>query len=884
MDAIRWRQLQDLFETARSLDDDRRERLLQSQAARDADLADRLRALLDADAHTGVIDALAPRFVSLGRLLDDSRPDRIGAYRVVREVGRGGMGIVYLAERVDGDFEQRVAVKLINGVYHDSRLHRRFLNERRILAGLQHPGIARLLDGGMTGDGRPYLVMEYVDGLTLTDYADLHRLDVRGRLRLFLEVCAAVQHAHQNLVIHRDLKPANILVSDDGRVHLLDFGIATLIDPAFDGEGHPPTRFDSQIMTPQYASPEQLRGESLTTASDIYALGVLLYELVCGVSPYRLEPGSAAGIARLIGEQDPERPSARVRRVPHAAASRGTSSEHLARQLRGDLDGIVMMALRKEPQRRYASADMLRQDLERYLAGQPVIAHRGSRRYRAGKFLRRHRTETAAGVIVMLTLVAGLVMAAWQGRTTARERDRAELALAESTGVTTFLIELFQSGDQGRESLSSGLAAIDLLNRGARRADQLAGQPLVHARLLDAVGQMFFHLGRLDEAQQKLERAVTIRRTTPGASGMDLAGSLIHLSWIHRARRDYDRARPLLAEAIEIRRRLLPAGHPDIGEALHELGRVTFGTEQERLFREALDHLGAMPPTAERRISVLHMLSTNLRRQGRLADAVAVNREALAEAERQFGPEHHVTGHAMIFLGDHVRDIERDAAAAEQFFRRGLELLTRHYGDHSVRLIHGLNSLAQLSSDRDQDSAEALYRRALTIAASATGPDHPRVAEQLHLLAAELARQQRAVEAEPLARRALELTIETVGARHQTVATRRLPLVARVLDEQRRHTEADLTYRRAFDDTEPGDVMAGEMHRDYGLMLLRRGDHARAEQQLLQSLARLERGYGGRAHPNVDETKRALMSLYRRMNRPDSVEQYRVAPGRFVAY
>ena len=890
MDPARWQRLQDLFAQARACSRDARERLLDDHARADPALVAEVRALLAADSSTGVMDAFAPRLASVAGLLEVGVPARVGPYSVVSEIGRGGMGTVYLAERVEGDFEQRVAIKLIASADTGDPMHQRFLAERRILAGLVHPHIARLLDGGVTEDGRPYLVMEYVDGQPITGYCDERQLDIRARLRLFADVCAAVQHAHQNLVIHRDLKPSNILVSTDGRVHLLDFGIAKLLDPG--GGATPQTRLESRLMTPEYASPEQVRGETLGTTTDIYSLGVLLYELLCGRAPYRFRTASPLEIATVICEQDPERPSLRVTRAstpedladPETAArQRATSVDRLARQLDGDLDAIVLMAMRKEPSRRYASADVLRQDVDRYLSGLPVLAHRGGRRYRIGKFLRRHKVEAAAAAVVVAALAGGLSAAVIQERRASRERDRAEQALAESTGVTEFLLQLFETGGAG-DVPAAQLTALDLLQRGAHQADDLANQPAVHGRLLDVVGQMSYRLGRLDEAQARLERAVAIRRATPGVSPVDLATSLIHLAWVHRMRNDYDRARPLVREALALRRAALPAGHPDIAEALYELGWLSFGVEQEALYREGIAILAGVPAAADRRITLLQALTTNLRRQGRLAEAVAAGRDSLALAEAAFGPEHHTTGYAMIHLADHVSDIEQDLAAAERMYRKGLELMRREHGDRSVRLLHGMNSLGRLLSARADPEAELVFRAALDISRSATGPDHPRVADQMHKLAAALAKLGRLAQAEALARESLALTIKTMGRSHQVVASSRLTLLAEVLDLQGRHTDADRTYASALEQLAASGVLHGEMRRGYGLMLLRRGDIAGAEAQLLQSLATLEGVYQGRPHPNVDESRRALMALYRQAGKPAMVERYRAPEGRFIPY
>jgi serine/threonine-protein kinase len=892
MDRHRWEELQDLFLEARALTNKEREALLEARVQTDPALVAQVRSLLATDAQPGVMDALSPQLPSLSHVLKEPLPERIGAYRVVSEIGRGGMGVVYLGERADGQFQQRVAIKLVDTTDAGDPLHQRFLAERQILAGLVHPHIARLLDGGITEDGRPFLAMEYVDGLPITTYCDHHHLDVRARLRLFTDVCAAVQHAHQNLIVHRDLKPSNILVSNDGRVHLLDFGIAKLIDPAASAAHAPLTRMELRVMTPEYASPEQVRGEVLTTASDLYSLGVLLYELLTGRSPYRLTTRTPREVATAVCEQDVERPSTRAKRADRGddpdrpdvvARFRSTSVDRLARQLRGDLDGMVLMAMRKEPGRRYASADMLRQDIERHLTGVPVLAHWGSRRYRIEKFVRRHRVEVAAAVIVFASLVSGLAIAIRESRRANLERDRAQQALAESEGVTNFLLELYRTGDPG-DPPPTQLSALDLLQRGALRATELSGQPIVHARLLDVMGQMSLYLGQLDEAQRQLEQAVAIRRVTLGDRCPALAASLIHLSWVHRARSDYEPARALVAEALAIRQRALPAGDQDIAEALYELGWLNFGPEQERLYREALAITDGTGAATERRVTYLQALSTNLRRQGRLDEAVDAGREALRVAEQAFGPDHHATGDAMIHLADHVTDIEQDHVAAEQLYRRGLELMQRHWGDNSTRLIHGLHSLGSLLAARDDGEAEQLFRRALAIRQSATGPEHAQVADELQLLAGELMRQRRLDEAEALARQALDLSARTLGPRSPVIPNARMPFLAEVLEKKGMHAEADRIYRSAIEQTPLEGVVPGQMHRGYGLMLLRRRDHATAEEQLLQSLAKLEQAYLGADHPNVQETMRALMELYRQWGKPDLVERYRVPPGRYVPY
>lgn len=374
----------------------------------------------------------------------------IGPYHILRQISQGGMGAVYLAERNDAEFNQRVAIKLVKRGMDTDFVMSRFRDERQILAALDHPSIARLLDGGTTSDGRPYIVMEYIKGKPITQYADEQRLSTVERLRLFKEVCAAVHYAHQNLVIHRDIKPLNILVTDDGRLKLLDFGIAKLLNPEIAGHSLEATAVGIRLMTPEYASPEQVKGESITTTSDVYALGVLLYELLTGHQPYRFSDGTPEEIARVVCEEEPLKPSVALGRIetyspadggaavvltPEAVSrTREGSPDKLRRQLAGDLDNIVLMAMRKEPARRYASVDQLASDIDRHLEGRPVTARRDTLAYRASKFVKRHRAGVIATLLILVALIVGTV-------TTLQQRARAEQRSKEVRQlVSSFLI------------------------------------------------------------------------------------------------------------------------------------------------------------------------------------------------------------------------------------------------------------------------------------------------------------------------------------------------------------------------------------------------------------------------------------------------------------
>jgi eukaryotic-like serine/threonine-protein kinase len=422
---------------------------------------------------------------------------RIGAYRLIRELGHGGMGTVFLAVRDDDAFQKRAAIKILKRGMDSDAIVRRFRNERQILAGLDHPYIAGLLDGGTTPDGLPYFSMEYIEGQTIVDYCELRQLKTTARLQLFRKVCSAVQYAHQNLIIHRDLKPANVLVTADGTPKLLDFGIAKLLNPEIGGQTLAPTAAGLQLMTPEYASPEQVRGDLVTTATDVYSLGVLLYELLTGRRPYRLTSRTPAEIARVVCEAVPERPSTAVTRVPtlpdqEKVATRDATTiravevedaplrpatedpDRLRRRLAGDLDNIVLKALSKEPGRRYASVDQFSEDIRRHLAGLPVIARPDTWRYRTTKFVRRNRAVVVTGLLVVLSLVAGIIGTTWQARAARRERQRAEQRFNDVRKLANSL--LFELHDSIRDLPGATPARKLMVTRALEYLDKLASE------------------------------------------------------------------------------------------------------------------------------------------------------------------------------------------------------------------------------------------------------------------------------------------------------------------------------------------------------------------------------------------------------------------------
>jgi hypothetical protein len=504
-----WAEVEAVFAAALEQDLDRREAFVRTRAG-SAAVAQEVLSLLAAHVGSSVFDPLTARQDAIERELDSlAAGSRLGAWEVVRELSAGGMGTVYLVRRADRQFELEAALKILSAELSGGRSVSRFLAERQILAGLSHPNIARVLDGGLNTDGRPYFVMEHVDGGPIDAHCDSHHLDIASRLRLFCTVCGAVQHAHQLLIVHRDLKPGNILVTPQGTPKLLDFGIAKLLDPRpFPGLGSQ-TQPDARVLTPDYASPEQLHGLAITPASDVYQLGLLLHELLVGCRPSGGPTGAAADVARpsrvALGEGVSES-LGEAAAIADRAASRRTTPKHLSRLLRGDLDAIVLKALRPEPDRRYATAGSLADDLSRYLDGRPVLARPDSVAYRGGKFVRRHAVGLAALATVFLLVLGFAVGMRREARRTAIERDRAE-------AVTAFLVGLFKSTDPA-SAHGDTVTVREVLDRGAARVrTELHDQHAVQAALMEAIGEVYGNLGVLDSSRTLLQEALALRRS-----------------------------------------------------------------------------------------------------------------------------------------------------------------------------------------------------------------------------------------------------------------------------------------------------------------------------------------------------------------------------------
>jgi len=750
-----WQSVDALFEAALKRPADERDAFLSEATAR-PEVQARVKSLLERYESLGdfmeasVLDAVG--YASEGledEALEGGTPRRpadrsgetIGPFRLRKQIGRGGSGVVYRAERRDG-FDQEVALKLLTRPANAGAVLDRFATEQQVLAGLTHPNVAQIFDGGATDDGFPYFVMEYVDGDPLDTYCDNRFLWVRERLQLFLDVADAVQHAHRNLVVHRDLKPSNVLVTEDGRPKLLDFGIAKILDEEAPGL----TRTGERWMTPEYAAPEQVLGEGITTATDVYQLGVVLYELLTGHRPYRPKARSVYEIERAVCEDAPTPPSTVVTHEStdddptgesstpdpvRVSEARGTDLATLRRTLRGDLDAIIMQALRKEPDARYSSVEAFVDDIRRYLDGQPVTARRGTWRYQAKKFVRRHAAGVAASIAVVLLLLIGGIYHTHQ---VALERDRAQAEARRATTVSAFLTDLFQASDPHRAHGDS-LTAQDLLNRGIAGVDSLSGQPTVQANLLTTFGTAYRNAGRYDRALPLLEQALAVHRDQAALSDSSLASLLHHLALTYRDRGSYETADSLLQASIALHRRRSDSSAiaADLSARAYVLRLQGRYEKAEAHIRNALSLQETLhtQPNADRAES-LYILGSVLAGQGRYGDAIPVYHRALSILDTVFDGPHYEKISAMNNLG--IAHKERGTyETARLWYNRSLDMARSIYDEQHPEVTNTKLNLSTLLAAMDRhDEAVAIRKEADDALRKRYGDDHPRVATALH--------------------------------------------------------------------------------------------------------------------------------------------------------
>jgi serine/threonine-protein kinase len=774
LDRDRWRRLDEVFTRALELPRTERPAFVRRACAGDPELAGEVEAMLAAHESPEVPalerrlldddDGAAPADPWVGR--------RLGAWRLVELLGEGGSGRVYLADRADRHYRQRAAVKLLAATRLSERSLVELRRERQLLARLRHPGIVPLLDGGVSPEGLPYLVMQWVDGEPITDYCTRLGLSVEERIELFRAVCDAVAYAHARLVVHRDLKPSNILVDREGRPQLLDFGIAKLLEPDRLGvEAEAPTV--AARYTPEYASPEQVTGGSVTTATDVYALGLLLQELLVGRPVRRFSRLSLGELVTSVAEAPPP-PSVAVLAPPEGEKPPGAEERKLSRRLAGDLDTIVATALHPDPGRRYGSARELAEDLGRHLDGLPVRARDDSFAYRAGKLVRRYPLGFGASAAFLLLLVVFAGFMVWQSRALARERDLARSERDKARQVTGLLVDLFDADPYAyEEERLGGLTVRDFLARSESRVrDGLEGQPAVRAGLLGLLARLYGKLGRLDPAEELAREAFAElralhRRGHPEVTDAELADGADTLATVLQFRGEWEEAEELFRRALELRLALYGETHLDVADSLNNLAAL----------------LG------ERR------------RPGDRAAIEELDLRALEIRRRLLGPRHlevaqSLNNLAVFYYG---RDGPGDPEQAEGLYRQALAIRRDQLPPRHPSIANTESNLANVLQELGRfDEAEVLFRSAVDSWSASLGPEHPRVATGLFGLYGLLRERGRLREAEEALRRSRAIDLAALPGDHPYLADEALAL-GRLVLEQGRAEEAEPLLREALD-------------------------------------------------------------------------------------
>ena len=874
MNRDRWTRIQDLFHRTADLPPPEQAAFLHDACAGDESLISDVQALLAEDARSASIldehvGEVADRLLSASSTLP---LERIGPYRVTGIVGEGGMGVVFRAERPD--LGSVAAIKILRDAWLSPARRERFASEQRLLAQLNHPSIARLYDADTLPDGTPWFAMEYVEGVPLTTYCQSRESTLGERLALFREVCAAVEHAHRDLIVHRDLKPSNILVTTEGRIKLLDFGISRQLDgpdAAVDL-----TRTGLRLMTPAYAAPEQVRGGRVGLHTDVYALGVILYELLTGRTPFDLTGVSPGEAERIIAEQDPVRPSAVAgagggwrRWRPRPWPARRTDW--------ADLDVLCLTAMHKEPTRRYPTVHALIRDLDRYQKGEPLDARSDSAVYRAGKFVRRHASPLAAATAVVV-LLAGLIGFYTVRLTTARNDAMAEAARTQR--IQGFMLNLFQGGDQS-VGPADDLRVLTLVDRGVQEARSLGSDPMIQAELYETLGTIYHTLGSLEQADALLGTALEQRRRLHGPSHPAVADTLVALGLLRDTQAKYEEGERLIRQGLEMSRSLLPGDHPAIARATGALGQVleSRGAYDRAIpiLQEAMRLQMSHGATDAEVADTMTELANTHFYAGHYADSEALNHRALGMRRAAHGDRHPLVADNLINLGAIKYDLGH-YGDAEQLYRQGLEITEAWFGRNHPDTAAALTMVGRaLVSQKRPDEASGLLKEALTINERVYGPAHPRVASTLNEVG-KVAQQRGALdEAEACFNRMAGVYRQIYGDRHYLIGIA-LSNAGSVHLERGDHARAEKSFREVigrFTEALSADHLnTGIARIKLGRALVAQGRHSEAEGELLAGHDILSK----QANPSVSWLKSAredLVTVYDALGRPDAAQVYR---------
>ena len=794
MDSRQWQVLDSLFHEALEQPKSSLDGFIERVRLNHPDIVNELVTMLDSHERAGAFLTNTAH-----GLMTINPGDIIGSWRILKEIGRGGMSTVYQAERNDGLFERTVAIKFMHGFMPGSDLSARMQAEQRILARLNHPNIATLVDAGVNESGRPFFILEYIDGKPITQYCDDQNLNIDQRLQLFDQVCKAVQFAHQHLIVHRDLKPSNILVDTNGTVKLLDFGIAKFLDDDQEFDT-PKTRTGLYLMTPEYASPEQVLGNEITTTSDVYALGMLLCELLTGSLPYTLTDRNPIELGKIISQTKPTKPStlitqgadleARKRILQH----RRSSHDQLKRRLKGDLDTIVLTALRKEPERRYGSVELLNQDIQRYRNHLPIAARPEQTSYRIGKFIQRHRIGVSIAALFAISLIGTASIAVWQALQAEDQRTKALMVV----DVLEDMLSSPNPFEDGRD-----VRVVDILDRTADILEtDFASYPDVQASVRHTLGITYRELGLYEEASTELWSSLRLRNELYGTTHEDVSDTQGQLGILEMKRGNYETADSLFTIALATDRKLFGNKHIRIAARLNDIGSLRWETgdyeSAETMMREAIKM------EEDLRGSNHQELAKGLGNLGILLAVTGNNDEALQLHERElnilrsnYDENHPGIPQALSHIGIILDDLERHEES-KAIHEEALEMFRRIKGDEHPDVAYAMNNLATVMSDLgDIEGSIAMQEASIAIYEKALGSNHPNVGIQYNNLAAAKRQQGDIDGAEAGYRKAVAIWTEAFSPDHPYIAFGHSSLGA-VLISQKRYNEALLVLNDAY--------------------------------------------------------------------------------------
>jgi serine/threonine-protein kinase len=868
MDRARWERLQSIFHGAVALPPGEQPPFVQQACGGDALLAADVLAMLREDAAgASLLDrgvAVAAHQILDAAALAPVPVQLFGPYRLTRLLGEGGMGVVYLASR--DDLGSVAAVKILRDGWLSPERRTRFIGEQRLLAQLNHPSIARLYDADTLADGTPWFAMEYVAGRSLTEHCERRRLSIPDMLRLFRDVCEAVEHAHRHLVIHRDLKPSNILVSEEGAVKLVDFGISKQLE---EGSGTAAfTRTGFRLMTPAYAAPEQVRGERSGIHTDVYGLGVVLYQLLAGRLPFDLSDRTPSEAVSIVVERDPQAPSAVSPRTD------------VSRRAWADLDVLCLTAMHKEAARRYRTVDALIRDVDHYLAGEPLEARPDSLSYRLGKFVRRSWRPLSAAAAVLL-LVVGLV--GFYTFQLARARNTALAEAARTQRIQRFMLGLFEGGDR-EAGPADNLRVVTLVDRGVQDAGTLDAEPAIQAELLATLGSIYEKLGSFDRAEPLLASALDRRQKLFGTDNADVGESLVALGLLRIDQAKLEEAESAIRQGLAAIRRNRPAGHPAVARATSALGRVLHerGKYDEAIaaLDETVSAYSKSGSSAPELADALYELANTHFYAGHLDTSDALNRRVLEMYRGLHGERHPHVADVLINLGaaQHERGNYKEA---ERYYRQALDITRAWYGNDHHQTAAQLTMLGRtLVRDNRQDEAVDLLAQALAIRERVYGKSHPQVASTLNELGTIALIRGRLDDAEAYFVRMADTYRAVFGEKHYLLGIARSNL-ASVYMARKRYADAERIYREVvgrFTETQgAGHLNTGIAHLKLGRALVRQERFAEAEGQLLTGYDILTK----QTSPTVSWLKNAredLVSVYDGLKQPEKAQPYRAAP------